>query len=552
MPKSNPIDKKDAVRAMDGNLINQNPDSIDTKYIQDSPKIQPNAFKIVKGKGVIFTQSVKNTIKQQFGCRFSDCYKLFIGPIARKAEVQSFLDKSGIEVKLIDIFANLEKGQKIEGLQTRLSILDEEIHTLFNEFIVQAHHYDRTRAYQDFEVEPSPHEPAKPNDDLRFCIENRLYDSAVKRKNLEKERENLQRSLDLHLQEDVELQTKGRLEGTKGSLKEFIFVKASDLEISPPKWIVEDYLEENSLAQIFGDPASGKTFIALDLAASIATGKSWMGKEVKKGVVFYIAGEGHNGLSRRLKAWSEYYELVVEDLYISKQPAQFMDENHARTVSEAIRNLSLAHGKPALIVIDTLARNFGGGDENKTQDMNKFIFSIDVHIRLPFSCCVLIIHHTGHNDKDRARGAMALKGALDAEYCIRKKNELISMTATKMKDSELPPTISFRLSPISIGILDHKGKNIHSAVLEPGSCVNDANLEKVRALIPKTGINQGDLIVKIKGSLADTSNKKAQELLDKGLTTHWYIGKGDNNASIYKPFFGFPSPKDQETEKPKK
>lgn len=501
----------------------------------------------MKGKGVIFTQSVKNTLKQQCGCRFSDCYRLFIGPIAKKGEVQSFLDKSGIEVKLIDIFADLEKGQKIEGLQTRLSILDEETHALFKEFIIQSHQYDRTRPYQDFEVEPSPHDPAKPNDDLRFRIENCLYDSAVKRKNFEKERENLQRSLDLHLQEDVELQIKGRLEGTKDSLKEFIFVKASNLEISPPKWIVEDYLEENSLAQIFGDPASGKTFIALDLAASIATGKSWMGKEVKKGVVFYIAGEGHNGLSRRLKAWSEYHKLVVEDLYISKQPAQFMDENHARTVSEAIRNLSPA-GKPTLIVIDTLARNFGGGDENKTQDMNKFIFSIDVHIRMPFSCCVLIVHHTGHNDKDRARGAMALKGALDAEYCVRKKNELISMTATKMKDSELPPTISFRLSPISIGILDHKGKNIHSIILEPQSCVNDAYLEKIKTLIPETGINQGDLIVKIKGGLADMSNKKAQDLLGEGLTTHWNIEKGDNNASIYKPFFGFPTHKDQETE----
>jgi hypothetical protein len=185
---------------------------------------------------------------------------------------------------------------------------------------------------------------------------------------------------------------------------------------------------------------------------------------------------------------------------------------------------------------------------------NKFIFSIDVHIRIPFSCCVLIVHHTGHNDKDRARGAMALKGALDAEYCIRKKNELISMTATKMKDSELPPTISFRLSPISIGILDHKGRSIGSAVLEPTSFVNteiNVDFEKIKVLIPEAGINQGQLIVKIK-SLADVSNKKAQEILDAGLCIHWNFEKGDNNASIYKPFFSFPSPKNQETEKPKK
>lgn len=288
----------------------------------------------------------------------------------------------------------------------------------------------------------------------------------------------------------------------------------------------------------------------MDLAASIATGKSWMGKEVKKGGVFYIAGEGHNGLSRRLKAWSEYHELVVEDLYISKQPAQFMDESHAKIVAEAIQSLSLTHCKPVLVVIDTLARNFGGGDENKTQDMNKFIFSIDVHIRIPFSCCVLIIHHTGHSDKDRARGAMALKGALDAEYCVKKKNELISMTATKMKDTELPSPISFRLVPISIGVVDHQGKNIYSAVLEPEFCV-DINLERIKHLIPDSGINQRDLISKIKTNLGDISNKKAQELLNAGLTTHWSIDKhSKNNAIIYKPFFGFPSYKDQETEKP--
>jgi AAA domain len=545
---SQPPEKKDAVRAMDSNLTDQKTDIITKNSIPDRPKTQHNAFKIVAAKGVVLTQSAKNTLKQLHGCRFNDCYRTFIGPIAKKDKVQIFLNKLAIEAELIDVFADFGKNKKVAGLETRLSILDQEIYTSFKEFIIQAHQYDSKRLYHDFELEPLPYDKDKPNDNIRFRIEYDLYEQSVKRKSLEKERENLWRSLELHEQDDIENQQS--VEETRLTLKEFIFVKASELEISSPKWIVEDYLEENSLAEIFGDPASGKTFIALDLAASIATGKSWMGKEVKKGAVFYIAGEGHNGLSRRLKAWSEYHELVVEDLYISKQPAQFMDESHAKIVAEAIQSLSLTHGKPVLIVIDTLARNFGGGDENKTQDMNKFIFSIDVHIRIPFSCCVLIIHHTGHSDKDRARGAMALKGALDAEYCVKKKNELISMTATKMKDTELPSPISFRLVPISIDVVDHQGKNIYSAVLEPEFCV-DINLELIKQLIPNIGINQRDLISKIKTNLVDISNKKAQELLEAGLTTHWSVEKpGKNNELIYKPFFGFPSYKDQETEKP--
>jgi hypothetical protein len=58
---------------------------------------------------------------------------------------------------------------------------------------------------------------------------------------------------------------------------------------------------------------------------------------------------------------------------------------------------------------------------------------------------------------------------------------------------------------------------------------------------PDTGINQRDLISKIKTNLVDISNKKAQELLNAGLTSHWSVEKpGKNNALIYKPFFGFP------------
>ena len=48
------------------------------------------------------------------------------------------------------------------------------------------------------------------------------------------------------------------------------------------------------------------------------------------------------------------------------------------------------------------------------------------------------MHHTGHNDKDRARGSIALKGAADSEYDIEKQKDILTMTTTKMKDAEIP------------------------------------------------------------------------------------------------------------------
>jgi len=40
---------------------------------------------------------------------------------------------------------------------------------------------------------------------------------------------------------------------------------------------------------IFGQPASGKSFLAVDLAASIATGRAFQGLKTQKGDVVYIA-----------------------------------------------------------------------------------------------------------------------------------------------------------------------------------------------------------------------------------------------------------------------
>lgn len=177
---------------------------------------------------------------------------------------------------------------------------------------------------------------------------------------------------------------------SKTFLKQFPFIKAGDMKINPPKWIVEDYLEENTLSVVFGDPGSGKTFIALSLAVSVATGLPWNDQSVKQGSVFYIAGEGFNGISRRLAAWRQYHQFSLTDapLFISEGPAQLLDLENAKLVAETISTLAKNHGPPKLVIIDTLARNFGIGNENSTQDMSAFISIVDRYIRIPFNCCI--------------------------------------------------------------------------------------------------------------------------------------------------------------------
>jgi hypothetical protein len=242
----------------------------------------------------------------------------------------------------------------------------------------------------------------------------------------------------------------------------FQFMAVGDLEYRPPEFLVALLIETSVLALIFGDPGCGKSFIAIDIALCVATGTPFHGHAVKRGPVFYIAGEGFNGLARRFAAWGKARGVDIKGapLFVSTRPAQFLDAGSAQAVAEAVRGLAAQHGAPALIVIDTLARNFGPGDENSTSEMGQFIAAIDdLKARFP-GCAVLIVHHTGHGDKQRARGAMALKGALDCEYRLGKDGATVKLINTKMKDAEPPAMLAFTLNSVDLG------NGASSAVLE--------------------------------------------------------------------------------------
>ncbi|TXH66864.1 MAG: AAA family ATPase [Lysobacteraceae bacterium] len=242
--------------------------------------------------------------------------------------------------------------------------------------------------------------------------------------------------------------------------------------LKPIAWLVRGYVESDSLALLFGDPNCGKSFVAIDLACCIATGREWHGRKTKQGAVFYIAGEGQNGLDRRFAAWSQGNDAPLTDapIYTSSRPAMLRNEKGAAEVANAVQELVDQTGEiPALIVVDTLARNFGG-DENSTEDMGAFVTNLDVFLRKSgeWSAAVLVVHHCGKADKTQGRGNSALRGAIDAEYSLAvDEDKTITMQATKMKDAGFPEPVAFRMRVVEIdGELDEEGEPVTSVVLE--------------------------------------------------------------------------------------
>jgi 5S rRNA maturation endonuclease (ribonuclease M5) len=302
-----------------------------------------------------------------------------------------------------------------------------------------------------------------------------------------------------------------------------------EMELLRPSWIIKGILEDKSLGLLFGSSGSGKSYIAIDLAACIASGKPFCNHVIKKqGPVIYIAGEGFSGISRRLRAWELKHGISLKDspIGVSHKACALGDPDLMVHVEREIQKIKERFGGIACIIIDTWARNMVG-DENSTQDTSAAIRAVD-ELRMKNDCTALIIHHSGQAESDRARGSSALRAALDVEYKVSISDEIVTLTNTKMKDGEPPDPLMFCFDHIDLGVEDEDGEIIFSAALEPLD-VNDivpknAKLGETQALIydelykKVDGMTKADIVhlVESTGKKRNAAYKAMTELSKKG------------------------------------
>lgn len=246
----------------------------------------------------------------------------------------------------------------------------------------------------------------------------------------------------------------------------FRLIHAGDLEPRPMDWLARDLIETDSLAAVYGSAASAKTFLSIDIGGCVASGQDFHGRPVQQGPVIYIAGEGFNGIARRLQAWCQVngVERPELPLYVSNMPAAMTDRENLATVLQVIEATGQ---RPKLVILDTVARNFGPGDENATKDMSAFVAACD-EIRLAHGCAVMLVHHVGHGDQSRARGSSVLNGAIDSAFRVDKDlTGTVTVECTKQKDAPEPEPFAFKFRTVELGFDNDDGTPATSAVLHP-------------------------------------------------------------------------------------
>lgn len=241
------------------------------------------------------------------------------------------------------------------------------------------------------------------------------------------------------------------------------------------RWIIKGVLPHAELGVLYGESGSGKSFIALDLAAAIALGNDWRGHKVKQGKVVYVAAEGANGFRNRLRAYSHQHQLDLESLplHIIHAAPNLLDKTDALDVAKAI----LSIGRPDLVIVDTLAQTMPGGNENGGEDMGRALAHCK-GIHRATGALVLLVHHSGKDSSKGARGWSGLRAAADVELEVVRSDQERMLSVTKQKDGDDGAEFGFKLVQVTVDI-DEDGDDVTSCIVE--HCEAKAGMRARRA-----------------------------------------------------------------------
>ena len=229
-------------------------------------------------------------------------------------------------------------------------------------------------------------------------------------------------------------------------------------ELQPMKWLIEGWLPENSQAMLYGESGTGKSFVAIDMALSIACSEitDWHGLKIKHGGVLYLYGENFYRISVRLVGWAQAHGAKREDLdniRIIPQPITITEESIKDIASEieadGIKNLKL-------IIVDSLIWHFAG-DPDSYSDAVQFLNNIAI-LQERFDCAALII-----DPYDRDAFFTLADIALQTKQLT---NTSISLLQRKNRTDTRQQPLYFELTRVEIdGATDEDGDPVTTVTL---------------------------------------------------------------------------------------
>jgi putative DNA primase/helicase len=286
------------------------------------------------------------------------------------------------------------------------------------------------------------------------------------------------------------------------------------MDIPPKKYLLGDWLSEESNTMIVGPPGVGKSMLSMAIAFAVATGGKlgpWSAPAPVK-VLYFEAEMSMVDLKQRLldhingDIGNNFLFLSNSQLVKSGEKAMFLTNEKDRNdlLKTCIDN------QIKLLFLDNLATLTPGVDENSTQEWGVFNqFLIDLRFN---GISTILLHHT--NKEGKQRGASAREGNLDFSILLKERevngkkiDGFFILTWPKNR----PGGERFNWE---ICITGGYGEKIILEFHNP----DGEDIEELRAIVPL--LKEGKTVNQIRGELGigwDRANRLKNEAIKRGM-----------------------------------
>lgn len=217
--------------------------------------------------------------------------------------------------------------------------------------------------------------------------------------------------------------------------------------LRPP--VIYGLLREGETMNVIASPKTGKSWLTLDLAIAVATGRPWLGRyETVPGQVLIIDNELHRETSAHripkvAQARSVAMREISERIFVDNLRGRLLDINAMGVYFDG-----LDPGQFKVIILDAFYRFMPmGGDENDNGTMANIYNLIDSYANR-LGCCFVLIHHSTKGSQssksvtDVGAGAGAQSRATDTHLVLRPHEEdgIVVLDAAVRSWAPIDPT----------------------------------------------------------------------------------------------------------------
>lgn len=218
------------------------------------------------------------------------------------------------------------------------------------------------------------------------------------------------------------------------------------------RWLVESLWADQAVGFIASTPKAGKTWLALELAVAVASGRPCLGRypvHQRGHVLLYAAEDTADAIRHRVCAIArarninDISHLAVG--LITTDNLRLDNDDHQQRLA-----LTLDKLRPRMLVLDPLIR-LHHSDENSAADVS-FLLHYLRQLQREYSCAIILVHHVRKSAASQPGQALRGSGDLHAWadsnlYLLRRKGHMLLQAEHRALPSPSPVAIELCTKP---------------------------------------------------------------------------------------------------------